>query len=177
MKKIYLLVVVLLASFILSCSSDDEISYLDDFHKSSIAWQKFKEVSKNSYEYTVSGGSVFTPYGWETTLTVLNGVLVQRHFRYTGNPTSIPTEELGWTESKDEINTHKGTVATRALTLDKVYEKAITEWLIARKDAKIFFEAKNGGLISSCGYVKNGCMDDCFIGIRIKSIKALNSYE
>jgi len=42
-----------------------------------------------------------------------------------------------------------------------------------RKDASVYFEAKNNGMISSCGYVQDGCMDDCFNGINIASIGLL----
>ncbi|WP_255474197.1 hypothetical protein [Flavobacterium sp. SLB02] len=42
-----------------------------------------------------------------------------------------------------------------------------------RKNVTNYFEAKNDGLISQCGYVEKGCMDDCFVGITIKSIERL----
>ena len=57
------------------------------------------------------------------------------------------------------------------LTFDQIYEKARTEWLVKRENATTYFEAENNGLISKCGYVDDGCQDDCFIGIQISSIK------
>lgn len=36
-----------------------------------------------------------------------------------------------------------------------------------------YFETKNNGLISTCGYVENTCADDCFIDITITRIAKL----
>jgi len=33
-----------------------------------------------------------------------------------------------------------------------------------KKRPKVYFEAKNDGLISSEGYVPDNCQDDCFVG-------------
>ena len=87
----------------------------------------------------------------------------------------IPQEALEWTENEAEIGTHKNQGA-EALTLDEIYNKAENEWLIKRKNGKAYFESENNGLISSCGYVVNGCMDDCFVGIRIEIIGVLKDY-
>ena len=76
------------------------------------------------------GGSVFTNYGWETTITVSNGTITQRHFRYTSNtelPDTIP-EEVEWTENEDEINNCEITGAAEALTLDEIYDKTQQQW-------------------------------------------------
>jgi hypothetical protein len=56
------------------------------------------------------------------------------------------------------------------LTLDQIYELAKNDLLLKRADVSISFESKNSGLISAAGYVQNGCQDDCFRGINIKSI-------
>lgn len=172
-NKIYFITLLLIGSLISSCSSDDELNYQNDFENSQNAWLNFKESSNNFYKYTVSGGSVFTTYGWETTITVSNGIIIQRDFTYTGNPENIPEDKLEWTENENEINSHEYSSAADALTLDEIYNKAEQEWLIKRDNAKTYFETKNNGLISLCGYVENGCMDDCFVGITIKSIEAL----
>ncbi|WP_223150960.1 hypothetical protein [Flavobacterium ajazii] len=173
--KIYLIALVLISSLMLSCSSDDELNHQNDFEKSQSAWLDFKKSSNNSYKYVVSGGTVFSAYGWETTITVSNGKVIQRHFKYTGNTENIPDSiPLEWTEEESEINSYENSPAAEALTVDQIYSKAEKEWLIKRKDVTVYFEAKNNGLISSCGYVPKGCMDDCFFGIRIKSIQSYN---
>lgn len=173
--KIYLIALVLINSLMFSCSSDDELNYQNDFQKSEKAWLDFKESSNNSYKYVVSSGVLFLAYGWETTITVSNGKVIQRHFKYTGNTENIPDSiPLEWTEEENQINTHENSPADEALTLDQIYSKAEKEWLIKRKNVSVYFESKNNGLISTCGYVPKGCMDDCFFGIRIKSIQPYN---
>lgn len=162
---------LLICGLTMSCSSDD-LNYQNDFAKSQNAWLDFKALSNDSYQYVVADGSVFTEYGWETTITVSNGVIIERRFNYTGNPENIPDNQLEWTESETEINStaHENSYAAQALTLDEIYLKAEQYWLIKRKNATSYFEIENNGLISTCGYVEKGCMDDCFNGITIKSI-------
>lgn len=174
-SKIYIIAVLLIGNLITSCEKSN-FEYEGDFQNSSNAWLDFKESSNNSYKYVVLGGSVFTSYGWETTITVSNGTITQRHFRYTSTtelPDTIPEEEVEWTENEGEINNREFTGAAEALTLDEIYHKAQQEWLLKRNNIKVYFETKNNGLISSRGYVEDGCMDDCFNGITIKSIQEL----
>lgn len=172
-NKIYCMALLFISSLIISCSSDDDLSYKNDFQSSQATWLNFKESSSNSYKYVVAGGSVFATYGWQTTITVSNGKIVSRNFKYLGNPANIPAEQLEWTENESEINSHQNSNAADALTLDEIYTKAKNEWLVKRKNVTNYFEAKNDGLISTCGYVEKGCVDDCFAGITIKSIQSL----
>lgn len=83
-------------------------------------------------------------------------------------------EALEWTETEGNLGkTSRNSPAYSLLTLDDIYNKARTEWLVKRSDASISFEAKNDGMISSAGYVPKNCMDDCFNGIYISSIEAI----
>lgn len=170
-KRIYYMTLLFITSLLISCSSDDDLSYKNDFQRSEASWLNFKESSKNSYKYVVAGGFVFFTYGWQTTIMVSNGKVINRSFKYIGNPVNIPAEQLEWTENESEINNHQNGAA--GLTLDEIYAKAKSDWLVKRKNATNYFEAKNDGLISKCGYVENGCVDDCFAGITIKSIESL----
>src|SRR5690606_14714819 len=83
-------------------------------------------------------------------------------------------ETLQWTETEADLGIHEQTPASAIQTLDEVYETARTVWLKKRHDADVSFEAKNNGMISSAGFVPNGCMDDCFSGISIRLIEALD---
>ncbi|MFB2119058.1 hypothetical protein [Parapedobacter sp. 2B3] len=83
-------------------------------------------------------------------------------------------DNLQWIETEAELGLHEQTPAGRVQTLDEVYETARAVWLKKRGDVDIFFEAKNDGLISSAGFVPNNCMDDCFSGIFIRSIEAID---
>lgn len=84
-------------------------------------------------------------------------------------------EVLEWKEMGEELGTtsYIYSSASPTYTLDDIYEKARTDWLKKRSDAEIFFEVENNGMLSVAGYVPNGCMDDCFYGIRIQSIESL----
>lgn len=170
--KIYLIALLMISCIITSCESDD-IDYQNEFQKSKKALQDFKKETNNSYKYTVDFSS-WTGTASETTITVTNGVVSQRHFKYTNTSglNNIPPKELEWTETGSEIGSHKNSGAA-ALTLDEIYLKAEQEWLVKKSNAKISFEAKNNGLLSTCGSVENGCQDDCFVGIRIKNIEPL----
>lgn len=158
-------------SLLFSACKKDSIEYDNDFDKSYKAWLNFKESSGNSYHYKMTSGS-WTGSTTETVITVTDGKITKRYFKYTSPVANdgAPGRTEEWTEQEGEINTHAG---LEALTLDQVYEKAKTDWLLKRKDASTYFEANNNGMISSCGYVDDNCADDCFNGIRIASVEAL----
>lgn len=171
--KFYFIVVLLMVGVSSSCEKDD-LEHQNNFEESRKAWSDFKEFTNNSYKYKIVGGS-WAGFSWETTLTVSNGKLIERHFKYTvteGLAENVQEEEQEWIENEGEIGSHEF-VGAEALTLEEIYEKAQTEWLKKRENTVTYFETKNNGLISTCGYVENGCMDDCFIGVTIKSIEKL----
>lgn len=172
-NRILIMTLLVLSSIISSCSSEDDFNYQSDFEISQNAWLNFKESSSDSYKYTVTNSS-WVGFSWETTITVKNGVVIQRDFEYTSTerlPTDIQQSELQWSENNSEIGTHEN--GANPMTLDEIYNKAQTDWLSKRKNTKTYFETENNGMISTCGYVDNQCTDDCFIGIKIKSIETL----
>ncbi|MGC1204879.1 MAG: hypothetical protein WA839_08345 [Flavobacteriaceae bacterium] len=172
-NRILIITLLLLSSIISSCSSDDDFNYQSDFENSHNAWLNFKESTNNSYKYTVGSGTWAGSY-METTISVSNGVITQRYFKYTetdGLSEDIPEQELEWTENENEIGNHQD--GAEPITLDEIYEKAKQDWLIKRKNTQTYFETGNNGIISSCGYRDKNCVDDCFIGINIKSIETL----
>lgn len=173
--RLYFFSLLFISLAFISCKKSD-FRNQSDFEKSYNEWVKFKGTSGNSYRYTVSGGS-WTGMGWQTVITVSEGNVVQRHFKlsfpvgWTGN---LPDDDkVEWTENENEINSHEPNSAAEAITLDVIYERASNNWLKRRGNAKTYFEAKNNGLISLCGYVEDGCQDDCFNGITITSIETL----
>lgn len=167
---LFLFLIVLLSG---ACSSDEDFNYQNEYENSLKSWLSFKETAGNSYQYTVAGGSVFASFGWETIITVTEGLILQREFKLTGNPEDFPLAETSWVEYEGELGSHTVSLAATARTLDEIYSLAEHEWLIKRDNATVYFETENNGLLSSCGYVMDGCMDDCFNGIRISSIEPL----
>ncbi len=173
MKRTIFFLALLLTGYLISSCEKNDIDFEDEYKKSYRAWLDFKKSSGNTYNYTVTGAS-WVGIAWETKITVSKGVISQREFKYTftqGLPENMQKEDLEWIEYQNEINSHGSTAAADPLTLDEIYTKAQKEWLVKRKDVQTYFETNNGGLISSCGYVPNGCMDDCFRGIHITNIQ------
>ena len=138
-------------------------------------WQDFKKSTGNSYRYMVVGGS-WVGTGWQTVITVTGGRVTQRYYKYTSarrDSTMVPIQPVEWTEKENEIGTHTQTAAADPVTLDVIYDKAKTDWLRKRDGVTTYFETKNEGMISSCGYVPDGCQDDCFTGIDIAYVQPL----
>jgi len=172
LKRYLMLSLMLLSTIAISCKKDN-IDFNSDFKKSQKAWLDFKAASNNSYRYTVTSGS-WTGTSSETVVTIQNGIATGRSYVYKfTESTPARTERIleQWVEDRTTINTHPNAVPPN--TLDQVYELAKTDWLIKRKGVKTYFERNNDGMISSCGYVEDGCQDDCFRGITISKIEKL----
>ncbi len=143
------------------------------YFKSYSAFQDFKKNSDNSYQYQVIQSS-WVGSSTQTIITVRSGRVTNRDCiikRYDGSTpaNTLITEE--WQEDATNLNTHTAGYPSR--TLDEIYQLAKNEWLIKRDGVTNFFEAKNDGMISSCGYYDNNCADDCTIGVYISWIKKL----
>lgn len=169
MRKKTVFIFLTFLTILASCKKED-FSYENEFERSFSTWENFKARTGNSYTYVVNSSS-WIGLAWQTEITVSNGEVSQRSYKLLSNQglNNIPESEKEWVEIKSEINSH--TTGAAPLTLDQIYEKARTEWLVKRENATAYFEAENGGLISKCGYVDDGCQDDCFIGVQISSIK------
>lgn len=141
-----------------------------DFELGKKEWLAFKRSSNNNYSYTITGSS-WTGFS-DSTIIFVNYRIVSgwKYIAYTTDgKTGQKTLRDSWTESDTELNTHQ--FGASPLNLDAIYDKAAKEWLkVDTKLNNIYFEAKNQGMISNCGYVQTGCQDDCFIGIRISNI-------
>jgi hypothetical protein len=164
--KLLALAVIGMLVFV-SCEKE-KISYESQFEKSYRAWLNFKNVSGNSYRYEAAESS-WTGASWRGVITVTDGRITQRYFQYKYEDRVI--EE--WTENENELGSHEPVWNILLLTMDEIYEKACSEWLIKRPDAQVFFETDSNGLISLCGYVEDNCADDCFQGIHIAGIESL----
>ena len=171
--KFFIPIIIFLAIFS-SCKKD---ALNSDFEQSRKLWLAFKKSANNNYSYTVKTAS-WAGFGDSTIITVSNGIVSGR--KYTSYTTDGATGHTStretWTETSTNLNTHQS--GASPINLDAVYDKAANEWLKAdKKQNIIYFEAKNQGMISTCGYIPNGCQDDCFIGIRISSISGAQSKD
>lgn len=134
------------------------------------------EITGRDFRYTVFDGIRMPTAGW--TLETAQLMLDSLSKRYQGNIKHLPSTDsilntLTWTENRASLNSPANTGGAPTWTLDEIYEKAKNDWLKKRDNAQTSFEAKNNGIISSCGYWEDGCMDDCFRGIRISLVEGL----
>lgn len=169
-RSIYLLIFLFFGSLIVSCKKD--LEFKSKFDKSYKAWQDFRKSSDNSYRYSVHTAS-WTGASSQTIITVKAGKVVRRSYiaKMIDRETNKPVVVKEWNENQEDINTHD--YAASPITLDEVYHKAKTDWLKKRDHADTYFETKNQGMISSCGYIEKGCQDDCFIGVSIDFIEKI----
>lgn len=169
MKKYILLLLSVMVGSVLSSCEDDDFQHQKDFERSYQKWMDFKKHSGNTYYYITKSASWSGSHS-KTKIVVANGIVVKREFEYTyyDKGQLVESESYSWTERGNELGTHdKG---AGLFTLDEIYQKAKTEWLAKRGGVEYYFETKNDGMISSCGYVNEGCADDCFVGITITEI-------
>lgn len=173
MRNFYILTFLFFGLFTSSCEETD-ITHDSDFEKSFSMWLTFKKNSGNSYRYTVNGASLSGDVT-ETEITVEQGKVVERAFKYLmlNNPDGVSASDKEWRETAAEVGSHHPSQAAEPLTLDQIYERARTKWLFKRENVNTYFEAKNSGLISACGYIDKACVTNCADGIVIRSIEKL----
>jgi hypothetical protein len=156
-----------------SCKQDANTS---KFEKSYNAWLQFKNSSQNYYRYSVMTSS-WTGHNTETTLFILDGKVERRSYKATALDASSPPNVIvqeEWIEEKGSLNTHQKGAPTK--TLDEIYAEVKSNWLAKRDKATTFFETTNDGMISTAGYVEDGCQDDCFRGITINYIERIQFF-
>ena len=136
-------------------------------------WEKEKPEHENSYRYTVKFNSAFG-FGSTTVITVMNGSVTGRDFEaytLTGS-TGTKTVTQSWSETADDLMRHNE--GAEAVTLDVIYGRCREQWLtVNTKTYKTYFEKDHNGIISLCGYVRNGCQDDCFQGVTLSAFEWL----
>jgi hypothetical protein len=135
-------------------------------------WEEEKPRHTNSYRYTVQFSSAFG-FGSTTVVTVMDGTVTGRDFEaFTISGTGTRTVTQSWSETAGNLMSHPEGAA--AVTLDVIYGRCRQQWLtVNTKKHKTYFEKEHSGIISLCGYVPNGCQDDCFEGVRLSAFEWL----
>ncbi len=95
MKNNVLNLLLLLFLLFQSACTKNEFEFENDFNRSYDAWHVFKQQSNNSYTYSVSN-STWTGSSWNTTITVLQGRIIQRDFHYS-KFNDFQRPDGGWT--------------------------------------------------------------------------------
>lgn len=133
------------------------------------------EVVERRFQYTLFNDVPMPAGGWtlEIAEQLLDG-LGDTGWGYShlaGDAAKL-LATLNWTQNIDGLIGETENMAWPIQTLDDVYESA-KSWLSSKENVSFVFETDHDGIISTCGFYPDGCMDDCFTGIRILSIKAL----
>ncbi len=174
------LFLVILTIFFISCEkNEDKNSVLStlkgesgmSYNESLTKWRELKKINGNSYIYQTTISS-WTGFSSVTELKIEEGIVTTRVYKeFKTNETNGQQEMIdSYTEIKTSLGSHEK--GANILTIDDLYNSCASEYLIADKERNtLYFETETSGLMTLCGFVPNGCMDDCFKGVRINSFK------
>jgi hypothetical protein len=169
-KRLFLLSIIL-AFVSVSCEDRMTSRRKDAYDNSYKQWLKLKNLNGDSYEYQTTFGS-WTGYGRQTAIQVRNGAVVSRScFSYLLNQQTLTKDTVDYYfEQENEIGSHNCGAAP--LTVDELYDTCAKEYLrVNEKENTVYFETKGDGLLNMCGFVPDGCMDDCYTGITVDTVK------
>ncbi|MFY0687439.1 MAG: hypothetical protein JXQ90_09750 [Cyclobacteriaceae bacterium] len=162
-----------------ACGSEPDLSVLStlrgegglSYVESKSKWSELKNQNGNSYTYQTTFQS-WVGFGHTTEIKVKDGVVVARSYQEfsidqrTGKRTVTDTYQ----EEGSELGIHE--IGAELLTIDELYTACSTSFLIVnQEDNTLYFETADNGLMTTCGYVPNGCVDDCYRGIRINAFE------
>ncbi|MFY0600140.1 MAG: hypothetical protein JXR03_10750 [Cyclobacteriaceae bacterium] len=145
-------------------TGESGISYNESLSK----WNDLKRENGNSYIYQTSFNS-WTGFGSITNIKIEDGIVTSRSY------TEFGLDELdnkvitdSYEETIDNLGSHQK--GASAVTIDMLYETCASQYIVVdEKDNSIHFETEESGLMNTCGFVPNGCIDDCFTGIQISA--------
>ncbi|MFC2138309.1 hypothetical protein ACFLTE_09050 [Bacteroidota bacterium] len=150
-------------SLLTELNGESGLSYDESLSK----WNELKNNNGNSYIYQTTFTS-WTGFGSTTELRVEEGNVTSRKYQgFEINQTNGQKEILEtYHETSDNLGSNdKG---ANPLTIDELYETCASEYLIIDENNNtIYFETTENGLMTLCGYVPEGCMDDCLFSVSI----------
>lgn len=152
-------------SALTSLKGENGLSYNESLNK----WTDLKKVNGSSYIYQTTFLS-WAGFGSTTELKIVDGKVTARI--YEGFSTDEQTGERTITDSYEEDEETLGSHEKGAtpLTIDELYNSCASDYLIVDiKNNTLYFETEINGLMTLCGFVPNGCADDCYQGISIDS--------
>lgn len=141
------------------------------YNESLKQWTELKKQNGNSYIYQTTFVS-WTGFGSTTELKIEDGIVTSRIYQeFETNATNGQHEIIDtFTETEDDLGSHEK--GATPLTIDDLYNSCAGEYLIVDEENNtLIFEAELNGLMTLCGFVPIGCMDDCFRGVRINSFE------
>ena len=176
--KLHLSFIVLLFLMPYSCSTEifapnllitGENGY--NFVQSQKEWKVLKKKHQDSYRYTVLEQS-FSGFGSETTITVMEGVIVSRQYESFQISENDGSKEVLSTyfEEGEDIGSHSD--GWPAYDMDKMYSECSSDYLMVDPETHtLYFDTNEDGVVSLCGNVPDLCGDDCFEGFTISKFE------
>jgi hypothetical protein len=164
MKKSVFFYVIILATVFYGCALGQNAKLKAKYEKSKAQWEKLKKEHKNTYTYITTFTSGEGNFTMTNTIKVVKNkvVSVSSHFKSGTKDEKETTTQL----------TAKDIEEQKFKTIDEWYNFAVNEvFNKSTSNHDLFFETDSKGIISTCGYYPHGCMDDCFEGVEIISIK------
>lgn len=117
--------------------------------KSLETWNALKAEQGNHYRYEVSAGSVFGP-GYDTTLTVQEGVVVQRDLATSeiDDEGNVTTTQV-WSETGAALGSHDE--GAELITIDERYNRCRNDVLSRNSlNNDVTLEFQDKGVLASC---------------------------
>ncbi len=148
-----------------SLKGENRLSYNESLNK----WNELKKVNGNSYVYQTTFLS-WTGFGSTTELKVVEGKVTTRNYREfnTDEQTGERVTTGSYTENENELGSHEKGAAP--FTIDELYNSCARDYFVVDEENNtLHFETDVNGLMTLCGFVPNGCLDDCYQGISIES--------
>ena len=175
-----LLPVCALAFFHTSCDLETLIPALNvqgdsgyTYSESRSLWLQMKEDNGDSYEYTV-GVLSWTGDGNNTIITIDEGKAVARKYQefFMDPDTGVKTDGFGYSETGADVGINEA--GAKAMTMDELYGICLADYLVVDPENNtVRFETDGVGILTLCGFIPNGCADDCFVGINLSDFKWL----
>jgi hypothetical protein len=185
-SRINNLLFVLFIFMVTSCENkeDDQFSNLKNltnlegesglsFDESYSKWNALKKENDNSYIYQTSQIS-WTGFGSVTELRIEKGVIKERNYAEYMEYWTPSRRKIIDSYSENYTNLGSHEKGADLLTIDDLYNSCSNNYLTVDTDNNtLYFKTTTNGLMTSCGYVPNNCMDDCFFGVTIMSFEWL----
>ncbi len=127
--------------------------------KSLAAWRAARDAHGSNYAYTSKTASFTGTYSQDTYIFAVGSLVAIEGER------GVSVTDGGKEVAERRSQALAELPETPARTMDDVYEYCRTEVLTKDPNAnQVIFSTDARGILATCGYVPNGCMDDCFLG-------------
>lgn len=177
-RLIYLFLLV----FLISCDKEDHSGVIEtslltsltgdsglSYNESKDKWNVLKSKHGKSYIYQTSVTS-WSGYSYITEIKVIDDIVTSRIYQEFRVDNTNGNKEVidSYNESINDLGSHEEGAAP--LTIDELYNICASEYLVIDEENNtLYFKTELNGLMTLCGFVPDGCMDDCFKGISINS--------